>query len=88
MIAFLQWRSFESYGIYTYKEGGHVDIVRLLNVYKDIGNLLCTLFFFNKNKISTVNQILQQDAYAIWRILDNEEYDEIMSGRLWQKVTE
>jgi chorismate-pyruvate lyase len=58
--------------IYTYKEDGNVDIVRLLDVYKDKGYLYCTLYFFRSNKIITVSQILQTDAYFIWRIMDNK----------------
>lgn len=72
--------------IYTYKESGDVDIVRLLDVYKDKGFLYCTLYFFEENKIITVSQILQSDAYIIWRIMDDKEFDEIMSMRLWQEV--
>jgi hypothetical protein len=72
--------------IYTYVEGGHVDIVRLLEVYIDKGYVYCTLNFFTKNKISTVSQILISDDYKIWRIMDNEEYDERMSRRLWSEV--
>jgi hypothetical protein len=72
--------------IYTYKESGALDIVRLLDVYKDKGYIYCTLYFFNENKTITVSQILQPDAYAIWRIMNDKEYDEIMSIRLWQEI--
>ena len=72
--------------IYTYIEGGHVDIVRLLDVHTDKGYLYCTLYFFTRNKIATVSQILNPDDYTIWRIMDNEEYDERMSTLLWQEV--
>lgn len=65
--------------IYTYDEKGYVDIVRLLDVYKDNGYLYCTLYFFTRNKIATVSQIINPDNYAIWRIMDNKEYDERMS---------
>jgi hypothetical protein len=74
--------------IYTYQEGGYVDIVRLLDVRKDKGYLYCTLYFFTRNKITTVSQIINPYDYAIWRIMDNEEYDERMSMRLWQEVNE
>lgn len=67
-------------------EGGFVDIVRLLDVRIDKGYVYCTLYFFTKNKIATVSQILNPDDYTIWRIMDNEEYDERMSIRLWQEV--
>jgi hypothetical protein len=72
--------------IYTYQEGSYVDIVRLLNLCKAKGYLYCTLYFFTRNKIATVSQILNPDDYTIWRIMDNEEYDERMSIRLWQEV--
>jgi hypothetical protein len=72
--------------IYTYVEGGFVDIVRLLDVRIDKGYVYCTLYFFTENKIATVSQILNPDDYTIWRIMDNEEYDERMSIRLWQEV--
>jgi len=44
------------------------------------------LYFFTKDNIATVSQILNPDDYAIWRNMDNEEYDEIMSIRFWQEV--
>ena len=72
--------------IYTYVEDGSANIVRLLDVYKSKGYLYCTLYFFTRNKIATVSQILNPDDYGIWRIMDNEEYDEIMSMHLWQEV--
>lgn len=72
--------------IYTFKEGSHIDIVRLLDVFKDKNYLYCTLYFFNENKIVTVNHIIYPDDYLIWQIMENQEYDEIMSRRLWQKV--
>lgn len=72
--------------IYTYKESGHVDIVRVLNVCKVNGYLYCTLYFFEENKIITVDQRLNPDDYIIWQILENREYDEIMSMQLWQEV--
>lgn len=72
--------------IYTYEEGGHVYIVRLNDVFTDKGYLYCSLFFFSKNKIITVCQIMKKDTYIIWKLMDNEEFDEIMSRRLWQEV--
>ena len=72
--------------IYTYQEGGYVDIVRLLDVHTDKGYVYCTLFFFTRNKIVTVSQILQPGAYVIWQLKDDKEYDEIMSMKLWQEV--
>ena len=67
-------------------EYGYVDIVGLLEVYIDKGYVYCTLYFFTKNKILPLSQILKPDDYTIWRIMDNEEYDERMSMRLWQEV--
>jgi hypothetical protein len=66
--------------------GGHVDIVRLTEVFTNRGYLFCSIYFFSKNKIITVSQILQPDVYVIWRIMDNWEFDEIMSMRLWNEV--
>jgi hypothetical protein len=73
--------------VYTYKESGYVDIVRLTDVHFERGYLYCSLFFFSKNKIITVCQTLKKNQYAIWRLMDNEEYDEIMSRRLWKEVS-
>jgi hypothetical protein len=72
--------------IYTYQEGGYLDIVRLLDVYQAKGYMYCTLYFFTRNKISTVSQMFNTNKYTIWRIMDNEEYDERMSTLLWQEV--
>ena len=72
--------------IYAYKEGGYVDIVRLLDVYKEKGYLYCTLYFLSQNKIITVSQILKKDTYIIWRLMDNREFDEIMSSYLAKKL--
>jgi hypothetical protein len=58
----------------------------MLDVYQAKGYLYCTLYFFTRNKIATVSQILNADDYGIWSIMDNEEYDERMSMRLWQEV--
>ncbi len=70
--------------IYTFVEGGFVDIVRLLDVRIDKGYMYCTLYFFTRNKIATVSQILNPDKHVIWSIMENEVYDEIMSRRLWR----
>ncbi|MCU0473246.1 MAG: hypothetical protein MUC93_07760 [Bacteroidales bacterium] len=72
--------------IYTYKENGYVDIVRLVDVHIERGSLYCSLFFFSKNKNITVCHSLLKKTYIIWHIMDNKEFDEIMSKRLWQKV--
>jgi hypothetical protein len=73
--------------IYAFKEGEYVDIVRLNDVYINKGYIYCSLYFFSKNKITTVCKIIQKDAYIIWRLMDNKEFDEIMSRRLCQQVT-
>ncbi|MCJ7446835.1 MAG: hypothetical protein MUO72_04015 [Bacteroidales bacterium] len=71
-------------------EGGEEEVMgrgeTSSEVYKDKGFVYCTLYFFCENKIITVSQILQPDAYIIWRIMDDREYDEIMSTRLWWEV--
>jgi hypothetical protein len=67
-------------------EGGYFDIVWLFDVYIDKGFVYYTLYFFTKNKISIVSQILNPDDHTIMRIMDNEEYTEIMTMRLWQEV--
>jgi len=72
--------------IYTFKEGNHIDIVRLLDVFKDKNYLYCTLYFFNENRVATVSHIIYPDDYLIWQILENREFDEIMSRRLWREV--
>lgn len=70
----------------TYKENGYVDIVRLIDVHIERGFLYCSLFFFSKNKIITVLQTMIKSKRVSWRLLDDEEYDEIMSIKLWQEV--
>lgn len=72
--------------IYTYKENCHLDLVRLIDINFDKGFLYCSLYFFSKNKIITVSQIMQKDAYAIWHILEGDEYDEIMDRRLINSI--
>lgn len=71
--------------IYTFEADRNADIVRLPDVYKDKGYLYCTLYFFARNKIATLSQILNSDDHVIWRIMENKEFDEIMSSRLWQE---
>lgn len=73
--------------IYTYKKDLNVYIVRLLDVYSVKGSLYCTLYFFDSNQIITVSQKMKPRDCSIWRIMDNREFDEFMSIRLWQKVT-
>ena len=74
--------------IYTYKESAYVDIVRLVAAYNDKEHLHCTLYFFNRNQIVTLSQIMQPSAHVIWQIMDDKEYDEIMSRKLWREVNE
>ena len=71
---------------YTYQENDFVDIVRLTDVHIERGFLYCSLFFTSKNKIITVRQIMQKGTHVLWQIMDNEEFDEIMSRRLWDGV--
>ena len=73
--------------IYTFVEKGDIDIVRMLDVYQASGYLYCTFYFFTRNKIATVSQNINPDNYTLWRIMDNKEYDELMSMRLWYEVT-
>ncbi len=51
-------------------------------------NIYCTLNFFIENEITTVDQRLNPDDYIIWQIMEEKEFDEIMSRRLWHKVDE
>jgi hypothetical protein len=73
--------------MYTYKEGSYLDIVRLFDVHIERGYLYCSLYFFSQDKIITVCQILQKDAYALWRLMDDKEYGELMSRKSWYEVT-
>jgi hypothetical protein len=75
-------------GLFTYQENDLVDIVRLTNVHIERGFLYCSLFFTSKNEIITVRHTMQRGTYVIWRIMDIEEFDELMSRRLWQAVNE
>ena len=72
--------------IYSYIEEGTIDIVRLNDVHFERGFLYCSLFFFSKNKIITVRQTMLKGKHVSWKLMDNEEFDEIMSRRLWQEV--
>lgn len=73
--------------LYAYQENGFVDIVRLTDVLIERGYMFCSLFFTSKNKIITVRHIIKKDTFILWRIRDIEEFDEIMSRRLWDEVT-
>jgi hypothetical protein len=72
--------------IYTYEDIDQIDIVRLADIYFKRGYLYCSLFFFSKNQIITVRHTLIKGAKAIGSLLDNREYDERMSIRLWNEV--
>jgi hypothetical protein len=72
--------------IYSYIEEGSIDIVRLIDVHFERGFLYCSLFFFSKNKIITVRQTMLKNKLVSWMLMDNKEFDEIMSRRLWQEV--
>ena len=51
---------------------------------EDIYTVACSS---SQKKIITVCQTLQKNQYALWSLLDNEEYDEIMSRRLWKEIS-
>lgn len=74
-------------GIYTYREGDNVEIVRLTNIHTERRYLYCSLFFFSMNKIITVRQTMLKDAPVLWSFSDNREFDEIMSIKLWNEVS-
>ena len=74
--------------IYTYEENEQIDIVRLTDINIERGYLYCSLFFFSNNQIITVRHTLMKGVKAIWRLLNNMEFDEIMSIRLWNEVNE
>ena len=72
--------------IYTYEDNDQIDIVRLTDIHFERGYLYSSLFFFSKNQIITVRHTLMKGTKAIWRLLNNKEYDERMSIRLWNEV--
>ena len=74
--------------IYTYEENEQIDIVHLTDIHIERGYLYCSLFFFSNNQIITVRHTLMKGVKAIWRLLNNMEFDEIMSIRLWNEVNE
>ena len=74
--------------LYTYQENGFVDIVRVTDILIERGYIFYSLFFTSKNKIITVRHTMQKDTLILWRIMDNEEFDEIMSRTLWDEVSE
>ena len=73
--------------LYAYQENGFVDIVQVTNVHIERGYIYCSLFFTSKNKLITVRHIMQKGTYVLWRLTDKEEYDELMSRKLWYEVT-
>ena len=72
--------------IYTYEYDDILDIARLTDVHFERSILYCSLFFFSKNQMITVRHTFLKGAKVAWRLLDNREYDELMSMRLWQEV--
>jgi hypothetical protein len=64
----------------------NVEIVRLFDVQIESEYLYCSLYFFSKNKIITICQTLQKDVNVLWRLMDNKEYDELLSRKLWHEV--
>jgi hypothetical protein len=73
--------------LYTYKEDEHIDIVRLKHVHIERGYLYCSLFFTSKNETITVRHILKKGTHVLWRLMDKEEFGELMSIKLWCEVT-
>lgn len=73
--------------IYTYEEEGNFDIVRLTDVHFEREYFFCSLFFISKNQVVTVRHTLLKGTKVAWRLLDNREYDELMSMRLWKEVS-
>ena len=73
--------------LYTYNESSNFEIVRLTNVHIEKGYLYCSLFFTSKNKLITVRHTMQKGTYILWRLMDKEEYDELISRKLWYEVT-
>ena len=73
--------------IYTYKEGDNVEIIRLTDVHIERRYLYCSLFFFSMNKIITVRQSMLKDTPVLWSLSDNNEFDELMSIKLWNDVS-
>jgi hypothetical protein len=74
--------------IYTYEDNEQVDIVRLTDIHFERGYLYFNLFFFSKNQTITVRHTLMKGTNAIWKILDNREFDERMSRRLWREINQ
>ena len=74
--------------IYTYEDNEEIDIVRLTDVHFEREYLYCSLFFFSKNQIITVRHTLKKGTKAIWRLLDNREFDERISRRLWCEINQ
>lgn len=74
--------------IYTYEDNEQIDIVRLTDIHFERGYLYFNLFFFSKNQTITVRHTLMKGTNAIWKILDNREFDERMSRRLWREINQ
>jgi hypothetical protein len=72
--------------IYAYEDDNDIDIVRLTDVHIERGYLYCCLFFTSKNKSITVRHTMQKGISALWSLKDKEEYDELMSRKLWYEV--
>ena len=69
------------------EEDGVLEIVRLTDVHFERGYLFCSLFFFSKNQIATVRHTLLKGTKVAWRLMENIDYDELMSRRLWHEVS-
>jgi hypothetical protein len=72
--------------VYCYREGSYLDKAKLLKVRLEKEYIYFRLYLVNKGLTVTVCQISNPDAYSMWKLLDENEYDEIISRRFLQKV--
>ncbi|MHC1732809.1 MAG: hypothetical protein AB9888_12390 [Bacteroidales bacterium] len=63
-----------------------VDKAKLLDVHLEKEYLYFQLYLVNKAETVTVCHINNPDAYSMWKLSDENEYDEIISRRLWHEV--
>jgi hypothetical protein len=66
--------------LYTYEESDYVDIVRLTDVHFEQRFFYLSMFFESKNKIITVRLLLLKGIRILWRLIDNKEFDELISS--------
>jgi hypothetical protein len=72
--------------VYCYREGSYLDKAKLLNVHLEKEYLYFQLYLINKALTVTVCHINKPDAYSMWKLSDENEYEEIISRRLWHEV--